>query len=52
MPDPSLSSQSKPIRSFREYMRRYFPKELERREREGRCIHCGQKKPDPWKGAR
>lgn len=39
----------KPIRSHEEFMRRYFPKRYAERKAEGRCVHCGAKRPpNPW----
>lgn len=36
----------KPIRSMEQFMRRFFPKEYERRKAEGRCMHCGAKRSE------
>lgn len=44
---------AKRIVSHTEFMRRYFPKEYAKRKAEGRCIHCGAKKPvSPFSMAR
>lgn len=37
----------KGISSHTEFMRRFFPKEYEKRKAEDRCLHCGAKKPEP-----
>lgn len=34
-----------PIRSGADFLRRFMPREYERRKTENRCVSCGQRKP-------
>ena len=31
--------------NYTQFMQKYFPKEYAKRKAEGRCLHCGAKKP-------
>jgi hypothetical protein len=43
----SKPDHSEPIRNVPDFLRRFMPKEYAKRKAEGRCMHCGAKKPKP-----
>lgn len=43
-----MDENRKTFKSTPEVLREFMPKEYERRKREGRCLHCGEKRtPSP-----